>query len=146
MWGKTNWIWLSQNRPAEPKAGKSVLWQPLWKITSYQRSADVEFCSTPASTTAWVCSCRVAVDPALRWVKAEETTHLSSWLESALVCCCPSFSFFIKRPSSTFMFSNRFPLWLSVSSVGECLKWDGDRHSWDRVRRFHLAIFSVAYW
>ncbi|TNN75471.1 hypothetical protein EYF80_014283 [Liparis tanakae] len=31
------------------------------------------------------------------------------------------------------MFRDRLPHWLSVSSVGECLKWDGDRHSWDHV-------------
>ena len=82
-----------------------------------------------------------------------DQTHLSSrplpvteQPEEWVVILLSNFPSFVNHASSTLMFSDRLPRWLSVSGVGECLKWDGDRHCWDHVRSCHLIIYSVAHW
>lgn len=80
------------------------------------------------------------------FIQQAPANNWTTWRVSCLTAAQISPLFFINNTSSTFVFRDRLPRWLSISSVGECLKWDGDRHSWDHVRRCHFAIFSAANW
>lgn len=147
----------------------NVLHQPFWQITNHCVLPLV-----PSNLVGWLNARSARGDFAMpsrageffsrrswsmhsdEWKQRKSvSSHSFIWQDPAnngttwKVSCCAAVQislFAVSHASSTLVFRDRLPHWLSVSSVGERLKRDGDRHSWDHVRRCHLVIFSVAKW